>query len=154
MIKYIDSSINIIAISKYLTSYFRQKKYNVVNIPAILDVENAGDDKSSKSEKTILMYAGSVGRKDKMISGESFNRRRILFKINYTHPLSGLSDYPSVRIWDDNQSRAYAWLDENFGEEWIWSSSYQNDYTDIYFLRPEDAIIFKLKFSTIKKIKF
>lgn len=84
-----------------------------------------------------------------MISGESFTRRKILFKINYSTALSSLKCYRSVRIWDSNQSVAYAWLDENFGEEWIWSIPFTTDYIDIYFLRPEYATAFKLKFETI-----
>jgi glycosyltransferase involved in cell wall biosynthesis len=62
--KYVDKSMRVIAISKYLTSFFRQKKYNVANIPVVLDIDNTRHNKNTKSEKTILMYAGSVGKKD------------------------------------------------------------------------------------------
>lgn len=84
--KYIDNNTLIIAISKYLTSYFRQKGYHVADIPAILDVENTGHNKSCKSEKTILMYAGSVGRKDYLdviLTGLSLLSQEELAKIEF-----------------------------------------------------------------------
>ena len=84
--KFIDDSTFIIAISKYLTSYFRQKNYNVVNIPAILDVENTSCNKSGKTEKLILMYAGSVGKKDYvnvMLTGLSLLSEDELAKVEF-----------------------------------------------------------------------
>jgi glycosyltransferase involved in cell wall biosynthesis len=84
--KYIDNSTRVIAISKYLFTYFNQKKYQVAKIPAILDVEHSGCSKSPKSEKTILMYAGSVGRKDYLdiiLNGLSLLGSQDLAKIEF-----------------------------------------------------------------------
>jgi hypothetical protein len=83
-----------------------------------------------------------------MISGASFIRRKAIFKVDYCNPLSSLKDYPSARIWDNIQSEAYEWLDKTFGENWIWSSPIQTEYTDIYFLQPEDALLFRLRFES------
>jgi len=83
-----------------------------------------------------------------MITGASFIRRKAIFKVDYTNPKSSLKDYPSARICDDYQYEAYEWLDETFGENWIWSSPIQTDYTDIYFLQTEDALLFRLRFES------
>lgn len=56
---------------------------------------------------------------------------------------------PFARIKDEYQSEAYTWCQDNFGENWIWSSPIQTDYTDIYFLQPEDALLFRLRFDTL-----
>jgi glycosyltransferase involved in cell wall biosynthesis len=84
--KYIDKRTLVIAISRYIMSYFQQKNYQVVNIPAVLDVENTGYKKNCKSEKTILMYAGSVGRKDYLdvvLNGLSLLSHEELGKIEF-----------------------------------------------------------------------
>lgn len=87
-----------------------------------------------------------------MISQESFQRRKAIFAVVYNSPLSGLKiskNYPFVRIKDEYQSEAYKWCQENYGENWIWSSHIQTNYTDIYFLDQADALFFKLKFNTL-----
>lgn len=84
-----------------------------------------------------------------MPSAASFVRRKSIFNIDYGNAVSSLKDYPLARIPDDVQAEAYKWLDENFGENWIWSSPIHTEYTDIYFLQPEDALLFKLRFDTI-----
>jgi glycosyltransferase involved in cell wall biosynthesis len=86
MRRYIDESTRIIAISKYLTSYFQQKQYPVTTIPAVLDVENTEYIKNKKSEKLILMYAGSVGRKDYLdvvLNGLALLNREDFSKIEF-----------------------------------------------------------------------
>ena len=83
-----------------------------------------------------------------MISPSSFQRRYKIF-FPYNEHKKKIPEYPSVRIHDGIQSGAYAWLDKTFGENWIWSSPIHTDYTDIYFLHSEDALLFKLRFDTI-----
>jgi len=57
-------------------------------------------------------------------------------------------DLPCVRIHDIDRGTAQEWCETNLGDNWIWSSPTQTDYTDFYFATDEDAVIFKLKFNT------
>jgi hypothetical protein len=68
-----------------------------------------------------------------------------IFGVEYTSPKS-IHDYPRVRIPDEIQHLAYEYCQENFDENWIWSSSLQTNYTDIFFLEPEDALLCRLRF--------
>ena len=43
---------------------------------------------------------------------------------------------------------AIDWCEEHFGDEWIFSSPVQTDYTELYFVGSEDALMFKLTFAT------
>lgn len=84
--RYIDKDTSIIAISKYLTAYFQQKKYPVVTIPVVLDVEKTSCNKSDKSDKLILLYAGSVSKKDYLdviLKGLALLTREELAKIEF-----------------------------------------------------------------------
>jgi len=83
-----------------------------------------------------------------MISEESFRRRRKIFNVDYKS-IQRIQDFPSARIPDKDQSEVYKWCQENFGENWIWSSPIHTDYTDIYFLISEDAFLFRLRFNTL-----
>ena len=83
-----------------------------------------------------------------MISLESLHRRQEIFNVDYKS-LQRMEDFPFARISDNYQSEAYKWCQENFGENWIWSSPIQTSYTDIYFLQPEDALLFRLRFDTL-----
>ena len=86
MQKYVDNHTCPIAISKYLASYFNQKGYRAINIPAILDIENTRHIKSGKSDKLILMYAGSIGKKDYLdviMAGLCLLSREELAKIEF-----------------------------------------------------------------------
>jgi len=82
------------------------------------------------------------------ISETSFKRRQEIFNIDYKS-LQRMKDFPSARISDDYQSAAYKWCQDNFGENWIWSSPIQTEYTDIHFLHREDALLFRLRFDTL-----
>ncbi len=62
--KYIDSSIQVIAISSYLESHFRRNGVRTIRIPVIMDVNNMIHDKYINEEKIIFVYAGSPGKKD------------------------------------------------------------------------------------------
>ena len=42
----------------------------------------------------------------------------------------------------------FAWCDERFGDNWIWSNPIQTDYMDMFFLNQDDALVFKLSFAT------
>jgi hypothetical protein len=96
---------------------------------------------------------GSVGWQSQvnaadMISRESFLQRLKIFDAEPSHWEMKIN-FPFARIKDKSQSEAYKWCQENFGENWIWSSPIQTDYTDIYFLQLEDVLLFKLKFDTL-----
>lgn len=83
-----------------------------------------------------------------MIPEESFQRRLKIFNVDYKS-IQRIQDFPFARISDEYQSEAYIWCQKNFGDNWIWSSPIQTDYTDIYFLQPEDALLFRLRFDTL-----
>jgi len=83
-----------------------------------------------------------------MISEESLRRRLRIFNVDYKS-IQRIQDFPSVRINDALQSEAYKWCQLNFNDEWVWSSPIQTEYTNIYFLRSEDALLFKLRFETL-----
>jgi hypothetical protein len=84
-----------------------------------------------------------------VISQASLYRRMEIFDVDVDWRLGkSILNYPCVRIPDSIQSIAYNWCQERFDENWIWSSPIQTDYTDIYFLHEDDAIMFKLTFAT------
>jgi len=82
-----------------------------------------------------------------MISEESFKRKADIFGVGYYSPKS-ITEYPRVRIPKEIQNEAYSYCQENFGDNWIWSSPTQTDYTDVYFIESADSLIFKLKFKS------
>jgi hypothetical protein len=53
-----------------------------------------------------------------------------------------------VHISDGIKDMAIDWCEEHFGDEWIFSSPVQTDYTELYFVGSEDALMFKLTFAT------
>lgn len=91
---------------------------------------------------------GRISWEDQVISFESLKRREKMFNVDYKN-LQRMKDFPFARIADEYQAEAYKWCQENFGEDWIWSSPILTEYTDIYFLTPEDALLFKLRFDTL-----
>jgi len=84
-----------------------------------------------------------------MISQDGFRRRLKIFGYDARDPNNRITNFPKIRILDEDQSRAYKWCQENFGDEWIWACPINTNYTDIYFLHPEDALLFRLRFNTI-----
>lgn len=62
--KWIDSQFSVIAISKYLENHFKSRGIKTARIPAILDIGAMSCEKHVDQNKTVIMYAGSPGRKD------------------------------------------------------------------------------------------
>lgn len=82
----LDRQVQVIAISKYLYSYFDSKGISVTRIPIVWDLESVTSTKNIPSEKLVLMYAGSPGKKDylnEMIEGLSMLNRDELNKIEF-----------------------------------------------------------------------
>lgn len=80
-----------------------------------------------------------------MRTEEDFQRKAKIFDVGYKSPRS-IHEYPRVRIPDSLSNEAYEWCQEQFGDKWIWSSPLQTDYTDLYFIEPEDAFLCRLRF--------
>ena len=63
--KEINGLLKVISISSYFEKYFQSRNIATARIPAILDVEKVlFVPKKGDSNKTVVMYAGSPGRKD------------------------------------------------------------------------------------------
>jgi glycosyltransferase involved in cell wall biosynthesis len=62
--KWVDQNFTVISISSYLNNHFNNRNIKSVRVPFILDVVNARYNKNTLEEKLVLMYAGSIGRKD------------------------------------------------------------------------------------------
>lgn len=60
----IQGKHKVIAISKYLTNHFQEKKVKVINIPVVLDIRNLHVHKFDINNKIKIIYAGSPGKKD------------------------------------------------------------------------------------------
>lgn len=60
----IDKRFYVISISKYFEEYFRSRGIKTVRIPAILDVQSVACEKQAPEDKTVILYAGSPGKKD------------------------------------------------------------------------------------------
>lgn len=56
--------------------------------------------------------------------------------------------FHKARIRRDMAMEAYDWCQSALKNDWIWSSPDHTFYTDIYFKKKEDALLFKLKFKT------
>jgi hypothetical protein len=54
-----------------------------------------------------------------------------------------------ARVSRDISDEAQVWCEDNFGDNWVWSSPTQTDYSDFYFKTPEDAFLFRLRFETL-----
>lgn len=60
----IDKKISVFAISNYLYNYFNSKGIQVTRIPIVMDLNEVSHVKEVSSDKLILLYAGSPGKKD------------------------------------------------------------------------------------------
>ena len=60
----IDQQVRVFAISKYLHSYFKSKEISATRIPIVMDTQNIVWEKKKNSDKLVLMYAGTPGKKD------------------------------------------------------------------------------------------
>lgn len=62
--KGITSRYKVISISRYFEDYFNARGIKTVRIPAVLDVESVAYEKHLPKDKTVILYAGSPGKKD------------------------------------------------------------------------------------------
>ncbi len=78
----------------------------------------------------------------------TFNRK--LSKLGLV-PKNGRVDLvglQSARTSRELAAQAQQWCQEKFGDNWIWSSPTQTEYTEFYFANTQDALLFKLTFNT------
>lgn len=64
--KFIDQQFRVIAISTFLENYFKSRGINTVRIPVTMDMSSISCEKEKKTDKLVLLYAGSPGRKDSL----------------------------------------------------------------------------------------
>jgi glycosyltransferase involved in cell wall biosynthesis len=60
----IDKKVSVFAISNFLYNYFGSKGIQVLRIPIVIDINEVSYAKELSSNKLILIYAGSPGKKD------------------------------------------------------------------------------------------
>ncbi|MPT35450.1 MAG: hypothetical protein E2604_10265, partial [Flavobacterium sp.] len=60
----IDKRVSVFAISKYLQHHFENKGIATTRVPILLDMQEVLSEKEISSDKLILLYAGSPGKKD------------------------------------------------------------------------------------------
>lgn len=93
------------------------------------------------------------------LTHESFQRKLSAFGLTLK-TRKDIEKYPCVSLSGDYEipaepdsafarlNEAYAWLDANLGDNWIWSTSLVTGRPDIYFKNTDDALVFKLMFKT------
>ncbi len=64
--KFIDNDIRVIAISTFLNNYFLSKGIRSVNVPVIFNQQALPFQAKHPSDRLILQYAGSPGKKDSL----------------------------------------------------------------------------------------
>jgi hypothetical protein len=75
----------------------------------------------------------------------SLLRKMEVFKGWETFP-ERKSSYPKVRINQEYANSAEDFCNKNYGDNWVWASPVHTNWTDLYFIHAEDALITKLKF--------
>lgn len=95
----------------------------------------------------------TISPSNRRISPSFFDEKKRIFGINAntigTIGKAILDECPCVRLpYLSNTDLMDEWLEENTDGKWIWSSPFQMNYTDYWFLSEEDAIMFKLKWAT------
>lgn len=53
--------------------------------------------------------------------------------------------YTHSSIRRDCLKEIYAWCQENFGNDWTWSSPAHLDHTTIFFINPDDCLLFNIR---------
>lgn len=89
-----------------------------------------------------------------MISGTGywdFDGKMLAFGLQHYNYKEAIKKYPTVRIAQNDSADQFDWCQKELGNNWIWSSPTNTNYSDIYFLNNDDALFFKLKFGTIEK---
>ena len=90
---------------------------------------------------------GRLGRQGE-VNHNDFNRRCCKLGIRSSNSKERLKELYRVRINDTDKETAYAWANKHAKDEWIWSSPIHTWWTELYFLKEEDALAFKLTFAT------
>lgn len=79
----------------------------------------------------------------------SFLRKKKRLGITWENYHQREKNFFRVRVNDELRESVRDWCNERFGDEWIWSDPVHTDYMDVFFLREEHALLFKLSFDTI-----
>ncbi len=77
-----------------------------------------------------------------------FNRRCSKLGIRHSNMEEKIKEFYCVKINNLLKNEAYTWANKHAGNEWIYSSPTHTDWTELYFLKEEDALVFKLTFDT------
>lgn len=80
-------------------------------------------------------------------SPDSLNRKLVKLNIKTEKGKAEVSHLHRVDIVRNQAPVAQEWCEQRFGDEWIWSSPTQVDWTRIYFKTSEDALAFSLAFA-------
>ena len=98
----IDHRCNVISISRYLHSYYSKKGIKSVNIPVIFNQGEVPFVEKKATERLVLLYAGSPGRKDfldVMLQGISLLRDDNLRQVHFN--IIGVSEEQIIDLCDD-----------------------------------------------------
>ena len=81
---------------------------------------------------------------------DSLEKKKPKFKVgNEVSEELAKKHFKWVTIDNTIKNHALKWCNANFGDDWIWSSDFGGDHTEVFFVHPEDAILFKLRFETL-----
>ena len=91
----------------------------------------------------MVSYIDTIGEKY-----EAFGLERNSMFISDT-----MLNFPCVSVVTGNfvtRLPMYNWCQDNFGDNWLWiiKDPYDRSETKFYFIHPEDAIIFRLRWAT------
>lgn len=81
-------------------------------------------------------------------SPDSLNRKLVKLKIKTGKGKADISHLHRVDIVRNQAPAAQEWCEQRFGDEWIWSSPTQTDWTAVYFATSEDTLAFSLAFAS------
>ena len=84
----------------------------------------------------------------KYVNHAEFNRKCCKLGIRLSNSKERLKDLYCARIDNIIKDTAFEWANKHIGDEWIWSSPIHTWWTELYFLKEEDALAFKLTFKT------
>lgn len=79
-------------------------------------------------------------------SPDSLNRKLAKLGIKVIAGRADTTHLVCVKIHNDVKVDAVLWCQRTLGDNWIWSSPTQTDWTLIYFKDQTDALAFKLTF--------
>jgi hypothetical protein len=80
-----------------------------------------------------------------VLSPEGFKRKLKNFGATPTN-VTSLNDYPLIKFYDPGMDleRIWKWLENKFGDNWIWSNNINTGSVKIWFKNEDDALLFKL----------